>query len=286
MGKFVAVVSVVLVALTAVVPFAIAQNDDAKEWRIKGVVEKKQPNQMTVRTDNNRMVVVDTSQARRQAIDGIKVGERVSVVGDFTGPQRLQARAIRELGSGTTQTQGDWERIHGRVEAVDGSSLRFRADDGRMLNVDMSNVGAEVRQALTRGERATVIGYEWLGPKRLRAEYIQQDSSDPSRGGRIGGEATPPRAAESTAPADAGWQRIHGKVAAIGGTTMDLKADDGRSLVVDLSGVSADVVKSLSAGESVTAIGTMRDSSRLDARYLQKDSSDPARAPAALPRSR
>jgi hypothetical protein len=67
---------------------------------------------------------------------------------------------------------------------------------------------------------------------------------------------------------------------------MDLKADDGRSLVVDLSGVGADVVKSLSAGESVTAIGTMRDSSRLDARYVQKDSSDPARAPAALPRSR
>lgn len=286
MGKFVAVVSVVLVALTAVAPFATAQSDDAKEWRIKGVVEKKQPDQMTVRTDNNRLVVVDISQARRQTRDSIKVGERVSVVGDFTGPQRMQARAIRELGSGTKQAQGDWERIHGRIEAVEGSTLRFRADDGRMLNVDMANVGSEIRRALTRGERATVIGYEWLGQNRLRAEYIQQDSSDPSRGGRAGGAATPPRAAKSSAPAEAGWQRIHGKVAAIGGNTMDLKADDGRTLVVDLTEVSPDVVKSLTAGESVTAIGTLRDRSRLDARYVQKDSSDPSRAPSALPRPR
>lgn len=286
MRTFVAVFSVILVALTAVVPLAIAQNDDAKEWRINGVVEKKQPNQMTIRTDNNRVVVVDTSHARRQSADSIKVGDRVSVVGDFTGRQRMQARAIRELGSASKQTQGDWERIHGRVEAVEGSTLRLRADDGRMLNVDMSNVGSEIRQALTRGERATVIGYEWLGPNRLRAEYIQQSSSDPSRGGRVGGGAAPPRAAKSTAPADAGWQRIHGKVAVIGGNTMDLKTDDGRTLVVDLTEVSPEVVKSLSAGESVTAIGTLRDRSRLDARYVQKDSSDPSRAPSALPRSR
>ena len=72
----------------------------------------------------------------------------------------------------------------------------------------------------------------------------------------------------------------------IGGNTMDLKTDDGRTLVVDLTEVSPEVVKSLSAGESVTAIGTLRDRSRLDARYVQKDSSDPSRAPSALPRSR
>ena len=181
MRKFVVVLAVILVALTAAVPLAIAQNDDAKEWRINGVVEKKQPNQMTIRTDNNRMVVVDTSHARRQTADQIKVGERVSVVGNFTGAQRMEAHAIRELGSGSKQTQGDWERIRGRVQAVEGSTLRFRADDGRMLNVDVSNVGSEIRQALTQGERATVIGHEWLGPNRLRAEYIQQESSDKSR---------------------------------------------------------------------------------------------------------
>jgi len=285
MRKFMVTVSVILAALMAGVPLAAAQGDD-KEWRIKGVVEKKQPNQMTIRTDNNRVVVVDTSHARRQTADRIKVGERVSVVGDFTGPQRMEARAIRDLGKGSEQTQGDWERIHGRVEAVDGSDLRFRADDGRMLRVDMSNVGAEIRQALTRGERATVIGYEWLGPNRLRAEYIQQDSSSPSRGGKIGGQATPPPAATSRAPAEAGWHRIHGTVAAIGGNTMDLKADDGRTLMVDVSEVSPEVVKSLSAGEGVTAIGMLRDRARLDARYVQKDSSDASRAPSALPRSR
>jgi len=27
--------------------------------------------------------------------------------------------------------------------------------------------------------------HEWTGPNRLRATYVQQDSSDPSRGGKI-----------------------------------------------------------------------------------------------------
>jgi RNase P/RNase MRP subunit p29 len=249
-----------LAMLMGSVPLAIAQNDDAKEWRISGVVQKKQPNQLTIRTEDNRTVVVDTSQARRQTADRINVGERVSVAGTFTGPQRMEARAIRDLGSGSKQTQGDWERIHGRIEAVDGSNLRFRADDGRTLNVDMSNVGTEIRRALTQGERATVIGYQWLGPNRLRAEYIQQDSSR--------GAGSP---AASAKAAGSGTPRISGRVGVIGGSTMDMRTNDGRTIVVDLSEVSPDLVKSLNPGDPITVNGKL-SGSNLKAQSLQKAS--------------
>ena len=102
MRTFVTVFSVILVALTAVVPLAIAQNDDAKEWRINGVVEQKQPNQITIRTDNNRMVVVDTSHARRQLADSIKVGDRVSVVARRHRAPPNRPRRPTRAGNGST----------------------------------------------------------------------------------------------------------------------------------------------------------------------------------------
>jgi hypothetical protein len=87
----------------------------------------------------------------------------------------------------------EWPRAHGRVDSVQGDTLQLRADDGRMLTVDLSPVNREIRQALQQGEGVTVIGHDGTGPNRLRAQYVQQDSSDPSRGGSIAPSASPRR---------------------------------------------------------------------------------------------
>ena len=98
--------------------------------------------------------------------------------------------------AGTTdKPSGAWQRIHGKVESVQGTTLSFKADDGRQLSVDVSKVDAKIRQALTQGEGVTVIGHEWVDAKTLRANYVQQDSSDPSHGGK-----TAPSASPSTKP--------------------------------------------------------------------------------------
>jgi hypothetical protein len=89
-------------------------------------------------------------------------------------------------------TQDGWQRIHGRVQSISGEQLTLRADDGRMLTVEMGTVSQAIRQALQPGEGVTVIGHEWTGPNRLRAQYVQQDSSDPSRGGAVAPSASPP----------------------------------------------------------------------------------------------
>ncbi len=91
----------------------------------------------------------------------------------------------------TPAKAGEWQRIHGKIESVQGSSLSFRADDGRVLTVDTSQVAPGVRSALTQGEGVTVIGHEWTGANALRAQYVQQDSSDPKRGGKLTPSASP-----------------------------------------------------------------------------------------------
>jgi hypothetical protein len=164
--------------------------------RVNGRVTSVNDDRIIVREDQGREVTVNMSEARTRLRQGLKVGDRVSVVGVPTGPNRLNARAVREQGAGGKGAQdraGDdgWQRIHGRVQAVQGDSMRFRTDDGRTLTVDLSPVGDEIRRALRAGESVTVIGYDWTGPNQLRAEYVQQDSSDPSRGGSVAPSASP-----------------------------------------------------------------------------------------------
>jgi len=193
---------------------------------------------------------------------------------DRTGQQWVYRPA-----QGLAQAAGGWQRIHGRVQSVQGTSMRFRADDGRILSVDLSPVSPQIRQALTHDEAATVIGHRSTGAHQVRAEYVQQDSSDPARGGRITRHTPPP--ARGNAPLGAGMQRIDGQITAIGGSMMDLRTDDGRTLVVDLGQLNPEIVKSLNGGDRVTVTGLVRDSTRIAAQSVQKYNSDGSRQPAA-----
>ena len=246
--------------------------------RIRGTVQSVNRNAAVVRTDDGRNVAVDMSQARQESPDGLKAGDRVVVGGTVDASNRVIARYVREERR-TPADQGQWQQIHGHVQSVKGSTLRFRADDGRVLNVDMSAINAGVRRALTRNEGATVIGFPGSG-NHFRAEYVQQDSSDPARGGRLTRHAPPP--ARVNAPDGTGTQRIAGLVTAFGGAVMDLKTDDDRTLVVDLGQLNPEILKSLNGGDRVLVTGFFRDPTRLDAQSVQKYNSDGSLQP--LPR--
>jgi preprotein translocase subunit YajC len=178
--------------------------------------------------------------------------------------------------------QQQWQEVHGSVVSVQGSTLTFKADDGRTLTVDMSKVNPAIQKALTPNEKATIVGFAGSQPNQFTAQFIQQDSSDPSRGGRIVGQ-TP-------AGTDESWQRIHGTINSVSGNTLSLKTDDGQTITVDLAQVDAGIRNSLKQGEGVTVIGFYRvddkknvDKKQVEARFVQKDSS--AAAPAASPRT-
>ena len=303
------ILSIVLIALAGAVPPAAAQQQqksDRPGWsrgggnwdrrsdswdgkggwaRVNGTVTAVKDNRITVREDSGREVIVNMSEARTRLREGLKVGDRVSVVGIPTGPDRLTARALRERGTGGKAAQGGepddgWQHIHGRVQSVQGDTMRFRTDDGRTLTVGLSPVGQEIRQALKQGEGATVIGYEWTGQNQLRAEYVQQDSSDPSRGGAVAPSASPgaqdrrqgnwDRGAGNWDRNGGGWARINGTVTAIKGDQVTVREDGGRDVIVDMSDARTRPRQGLKVGDRVSVVGTPTGPDRLTARALRE----------------
>lgn len=87
-----------------------------------------------------------------------------------------------------------WQRIHGKVDKVDGTTLTFKTDDGKTITADMAQVGENIRKALTPGEGITVAGQRKGDDKHMVARFIQQDSSNPARGGKV----VPPAASPKT----------------------------------------------------------------------------------------
>lgn len=218
--------------------------------------------QLHVRTDDGRVLRVDMSRVAGVDVRTLQPGDRVHLVGQYFGEPGLFT-AFRVGSDGDVARDGgtpEWHRIHGHVQSIEGEikQVTFKTDDGRILKVDMSRVNPEVQQALTVGEGATVIGHFYGEPNRLTALYIQQDRAEGTRGG-AGGQVDPGQ-----------WQRIHGTVAAIDGTQLRLRADDGRLLSVEASDVAPDVRAGLRVGEPVTVIGHYRDATSLTARYIQQ----------------
>jgi outer membrane lipoprotein SlyB len=166
-----------------------------------------------------------------------------------------------------------WQNIHGQVQSVSGSNLTLKADDGRTLTVDMNKVGSNIQQALKPGMAVTATGHEWSGPNQFRAEFIQQDSSASAQPSASAGAQ--PSASPSAAVDDQSWQRIHGTVSSVSGSQLTYKADDGRTLAVDMNEVNPDIQKSLTPGEAATVVGFYRGgNTNVAAKFIQKDSSN------------
>jgi len=172
------------------------------------------------------------------------------------------------------------QNVHGTVQSVQGSQLTIKTDDGRVLTVDMKAVGQDVQKAMAPGMGVTITGSAGARTNHVTAEYIQQDSSDPSRGGTVVGQ---PAAA---APQPSGkWQKVHGTVQSVSGSTLTVKADDGRVLTVDMKAVGQNVQQAMARGMGVTLEGFPGASrNQFTAQYIQQDSS--ANQPAASPASK
>jgi ribosome maturation factor RimP len=180
------------------------------------------------------------------------------------------AAALAQTSSTTAQES---QRIHGSVVGVQGNTLTFKTDDGRTLTVDVSKVDPAVRSALTPNETATIIGTPGSQANQFTARYVQQDSSDPSRGGTVAGQ--------TGAASDQDWQRIHGTIGSVSGNTLTLKTDGGQTLNVDMAQVDPGIRSALTTGQGVTVIGFYRgaDKKTVDARFIQQDSSRGAASP-------
>jgi preprotein translocase subunit YajC len=303
--RFAVVVLTLVVALAGLAPVAIAQTS-GDVLVIDGLALPQSHRYEIYNASGGTYSPIDVHTVPSYAQKKTRVYDRTANVWVVDASGKVDPRYLAGSGQSTTsgttattqsgQQSGQWERIHGKVESVQGTTLSLRADDGRTLTVDTSQVNASVRQALTQGEGVTVIAHEWTGPNKLRANYVQQDSSDPSHGGKVVGSdsSTTPSsstAATTTPPKQGEWQRIHGKIQSVQGNTLSLRADDGRVLTVDASRVDSKIRQGLTQGEGVTVIGNeWTGPTNLRASYVQQDSSDASRggktAPSASPRQK
>ena len=89
----------------------------------------------------------------------------------------------------------------------------------------------------------------------------------------------------STAPGrNRDWQNIHGSVTSVTGSTLTMRADDGRTLSVDMGKVSPEIQRNLTPGERVTVATHNIRGNNVRAEFIQKDSSagvQPSAAPSA-----
>lgn len=152
--------------------------------------------------------------------------------------------------------------VHGTITSLVERRLTLRADDGHTVRVDLSQVDPTVRSALTVGERIMVSGDMAAGAP-LAARYVDQDRDDPTRGGRL-----PPK----PGPDDASWERVHGTVSTVSGTTVRIRTDDSRTLTVDAARVDATSLEALAGGARVTIIGLRSaDRGHFTAHYIEKE---------------
>jgi hypothetical protein len=75
------------------------------------------------------------------------------------------------------QAAGNWQRIHGQVQSVQGNEVTVKADDGRVIKVDVSQVSESVRSAIAPNMGVTVTGFPGGTVERFTARYITQDSA-------------------------------------------------------------------------------------------------------------
>ena len=68
-----------------------------------------------------------------------------------------------------------WQRIRGTVQSVGGSKLSLRTDDGRILDVDIKQVGESMRRSIAAGEMITVVGFYRRNLSTIVARFVQKD---------------------------------------------------------------------------------------------------------------
>jgi outer membrane lipoprotein SlyB len=152
--------------------------------------------------------------------------------------------------------------FHNGERVIDGLRLpqnhRFESPDakGKYEVVDINQVPALIRQGRFVFDRT---GNTWIAKPGggLNTAYL----------------AAPTGSTGTASGTAQGWQNIHGQVQNVSGTTLTLKADDGRQLTVDMSKIGPEIQKSLAPGERVTVAAYQVSGTNVRAEFLQKDAS-------------
>ncbi len=216
---------------------------------------------MIFAADDGTTSSVDMSAVDTAAWSSIELGQAVTLAAKpGRAPNTLVAGRILAdpVDRSTGQTpKRPFENVRGTVEAIRGSQMTFRTDDGELVRADVSRIPGH---AAIRANEPGVLIYERGPRQQVIALWLERAEIQPSA-------AVVPKVS-----GPGGYQRVHGYVQSIGRATMSLKADDGRTLAIDTSAVDARVRDIVRPGDLVSVVGksTTQDD-RFVAEFIERE---------------
>lgn len=207
--------------------------------QIQGFVVAVHDSDVVVRGRDNRTYTISTSGIDRQLLARLHPGKPVKVSLKRGSGDTLVAAAI-EPESGE---QRPFRTATGIAQSVSGDRIQFRTDEGFVIPIDLTQIVGP-KPSLRPGDPATVT-YEVSGQNPMVAVWIEP-------GGAAG--AASPRMTQPPGVTASGYERIRGFVDSVGLGTLTLKADDGRTLTVDVSN-SRGSANDVRPGDLVNVVG-------------------------------
>jgi hypothetical protein len=218
---------------------------------VQGWVVSVRDADMIVRGRDNRTYTFATTNVDRQALSRLQPGQPVKVNVRRNG-QTLVASSF-EAESGEPRL---FRTVNGVVDTVSGDRVQFKTSEGFMIPMDLAQVVGP-KPSVKQGETAMVT-YEQTGQNPLTAVWIETRGVFP---------AASPR---TTEPAGvSGYERIHGFVESVGLGVLTLKADDGRTMMVDLRNARGNA-GDVRPGDLINVVGRVTGE-RFVAETLQRD---------------
>jgi hypothetical protein len=147
----------------------------------QGTVEAVQGSQFRFRTTDGKILWADASQMPGRAAARVndqgtltyELGPRQQVTALWLERPETQPSAAP---SPRAVRPGEYQRIYGYVQSVGGNTMSFKADDGRTLTVDTSQVDAQVRSTVRQGDLVSVVGKTTARADQFVAEVIDRET--------------------------------------------------------------------------------------------------------------
>ena len=214
---------------------------------VRGHVVQHREATLVLRGDDQRIYTINTAGLDVAALGRLKEGRPVGVTLKSPGPGAMPIAAAIQVGQGPAKV---FRRVEGTVQRVEGDRITFGARDGQTITLDRARIVGEPPR-VAPNETATLV-YE--DEPQVAGVWIDTREVQPS-----------------AAVPEGGYQRVRGFVEALGLGTLTLKADDGRSLVVDTTQLPEPV--RVRPGDLVSVIGkpSPANRERFIAEVVQKD---------------
>src|SRR6267143_60105 len=210
-----------------------------------GTVVANEGSTFVLRTDDHRTYRVDAASLDPQKVSALTPGQTISVTAHGGGQSGvLTATDVTPDAKGGGKT---FRAVSGTIQEAGRQRVLFKTRDGLVLPVDVSNINGlpylAPNQPATlyyeQGPRQEIVGV-WISPGTAGA-------SAPSTGA--------PSASAPSASVSAAAQSLEGSVESVGVSELKLQTSDGRSVVVDTSGVDRQALRAIGPGDAVTVTG-------------------------------